>query len=68
MTDHELDIYLELYKRKEYKSIPIGCYANGDYFYMMEGYEDMAREYLNLMKLVEASMPKSPKWGQDFEG
>jgi hypothetical protein len=33
MTRAELNIYIELYKRKEYKSIPIGSYANGDYFY-----------------------------------
>lgn len=34
MNKHEFDIYIELYKRKEYSSIPIGQYANGDYFYM----------------------------------
>lgn len=34
MNNHEFEIYLELYKRKEYKHIPIGRYANGDYFYM----------------------------------
>lgn len=33
MNRHEFDIYCELYKRKEYKHIPIGKYANGDYFY-----------------------------------
>ncbi len=36
MTRHEFDIYVELYKRKEYKHIPIGAYPNGDYFYMTE--------------------------------
>lgn len=34
MNNHEFEIYLELYKRKEYKHIPIGAYPNGDYFYM----------------------------------
>lgn len=34
MNSHEFEIYLELYKRKEYKHIPIGQYTNGDYFYM----------------------------------
>ena len=33
MNKHELDIYLELYKRQEFEVIPIGSYANGDYFY-----------------------------------
>lgn len=33
MTRAELNIYIELYKRKEYHSIPIGSYANRDYFY-----------------------------------
>lgn len=36
MTRHEFEIYLELYKRKEYRHIPIGAYPNGDYFYMTE--------------------------------
>jgi phage terminase large subunit len=34
MTAHELKIYIELYKRKEYQHIPIGAYPNGEYFYM----------------------------------
>ena len=34
MNRHEFDIYIELYKRGEYKHIPIGKYPNGDYFYM----------------------------------
>jgi len=33
MDRHELEIYLELYKRKEYASIPLGKYSNGEYFY-----------------------------------
>ncbi len=33
MNRHELDIYLELYKRKAYENIPIGAYSSGDYFY-----------------------------------
>ena len=33
MNRHEFDIYLELYKKKEFKYIPIGAYSNGDYFY-----------------------------------
>jgi len=33
MNRHELDIYIELYKKKEFKYIPIGSYSNGDYFY-----------------------------------
>jgi len=33
MNRHEFEIYLELYKKKEYAHIPIGAYANGDYFY-----------------------------------
>jgi len=36
MTRHEFEIYVELYKRKEYKHIPIGAYPNGDYFYMTD--------------------------------
>lgn len=35
MTNHEFEIYVELYKRGEYGSIPIGEYANGEYFYMI---------------------------------
>jgi len=34
VNKHEFEIYIELYKRGEYASIPIGKYANGDYFYM----------------------------------
>lgn len=34
MLRHEFEIYVELYKRGEYKHIPIGAYPNGDYFYM----------------------------------
>lgn len=34
MNRHEFDIYIELYKRGEYSSIPVGEYADGDYFYM----------------------------------
>jgi hypothetical protein len=34
MNRHEFEIYVELYKRKEYSKIPIGKYTNGDYFYM----------------------------------
>lgn len=34
MTSHEFDIYIELYKRKQYKHIPIGIYPDGNYFYM----------------------------------
>jgi len=33
MNKHEFEIYLELYKKKEFKHIPIGSYVNGDYFY-----------------------------------
>jgi hypothetical protein len=33
---HEFDIYVELYKRKEYDKIPIGSYASGDYFFMTD--------------------------------
>lgn len=33
MNKHELDIYIELYKRGEYKHIPIGSYPSGEYFY-----------------------------------
>lgn len=36
MNRHEFEIYIELYKRKEYKHIPIGKYSNGDYFYMTD--------------------------------
>lgn len=36
MTKHEFDIYVELYRRGEYASIPIGRYPNGEYFYMTE--------------------------------
>jgi len=34
MHSHEFEIYVELYKRGEYSLIPIGSYANGEYFYM----------------------------------
>jgi hypothetical protein len=34
VNKHEFDIYIELYKRKQYDKIPIGKYSNGDYFYM----------------------------------
>lgn len=33
MNKHEFDIYLELYKKKEFQYIPIGSYADGNYFY-----------------------------------
>ena len=36
MDKHEFDIYAELYKRKEYKRIPIGKYPDGEYFYMTD--------------------------------
>jgi hypothetical protein len=31
--NHELDIYIELYKRGAYDVIPLGAYPNGEYFY-----------------------------------
>jgi hypothetical protein len=34
MISHEFDIYIELYKRGDYKNIPIGQYPDGSYFYM----------------------------------
>jgi len=34
MTSHEFEIYIELYKRKQYAHIPIGIYPDGNYFYM----------------------------------
>lgn len=34
MNRHELEIYIELYKRGEYEKIPIGKYPDGSYFYM----------------------------------
>ena len=46
MNNHEFDIYIELYKRKEYSSIPIGEYANGEYFYMTKK-QVLALELLN---------------------
>jgi hypothetical protein len=36
MNRHEFEIYLELYKKKEFRHIPIGNYSNGDYFYCTE--------------------------------
>ena len=33
MNKHEFEIYLELYKKNEFKYIPIGSYADGNYFY-----------------------------------
>lgn len=36
MTAHEFNIYAELYKRGEYKSIPIGEYPDGEFFYMTD--------------------------------
>ena len=36
MTSHEFEIYIELYKRKAYKYIPIGVYPDGNYFYMTD--------------------------------
>lgn len=36
MTNHEFEIYVELYKRKKYNLIPIGAYPTGEYFYMTE--------------------------------
>ena len=33
MTNDEFKIYIELYKRKEFKDIPIGVYEGGEYFY-----------------------------------
>lgn len=33
MNKHEFEIYLELYKKKEFQYIPIGSYADGNYFY-----------------------------------
>jgi hypothetical protein len=34
MNRAELNIYIELYKRKQYKEIPVGQYPDGTYFYM----------------------------------
>ena len=31
--NHELDIYIELYKRGSYENIPLGKYPDGEYFY-----------------------------------
>ena len=31
--NHELEIYIELYKRGEYQSIPLGKFQDGTYFY-----------------------------------
>lgn len=31
--NHELEIYIELYKRGAYDVIPLGAYPNGEYFY-----------------------------------
>ena len=36
MERHELEIYLEFYRRKQFQLIPIGEYADGSYFYMTE--------------------------------
>lgn len=36
MVRHEFDIYVELYKRKEYRQIPIGEYSKGEYFFCTE--------------------------------
>lgn len=36
MHRHEFEIYVELYKRGEYSSIPIGEYSDGEYFYMTD--------------------------------
>ena len=36
MTPHEFEIYVELYKRGEYKNIPIGQFPDGEYFYMTD--------------------------------
>ena len=33
MNRHELDIYVELYKRGHYDKIPVGSYPDGSYFY-----------------------------------
>lgn len=36
MNRHELEIYLEFYRRKQFHLIPIGSYPDGSYFYMTE--------------------------------
>ena len=36
MNRHELDIYLELYKRRDFGRIPVGIYPSGAYFYPTE--------------------------------
>lgn len=33
MIKHELDIYVELYKRGQYSKLPVGSYPDGTYFY-----------------------------------
>lgn len=33
MNRHEFEIYIELYKRKQFSEIPIGEYSKGEYFY-----------------------------------
>jgi len=46
MNRHELDIYIELYKRKDYDKIPLGKYADGVYYYPTVK-QLKALEYLN---------------------
>lgn len=36
MHQSEFEIYVELYKRGEYKHIPVGAYPDGSYFYMTD--------------------------------
>jgi len=63
MTEHEFDIYVELYKRGEYKSIPIGEYPNGDYFYMTEK-QVKTFELLNDQETLEVGYGGSARGGK----
>lgn len=65
MNRHEFDIYVELYKRKEYKYIPIGKYANGDYFYMTEK-QIRALELLNDNKTTHVGYGGSARSGKSI--
>ena len=65
MNIHEFEIYLELYKRREYSLIPIGAYANGDYFFMTNK-QVQAMELLNDSECTQIGYGGSARSGKSI--
>lgn len=65
MNSHEFEIYIELYKRGAYESIPIGAYPGGNYFYMTEP-QIVALKLLNDNKTLSIGYGGSARSGKSI--